>query len=764
MPYPRSAACAGPRAVTALAVLFLSSAACGQDRHDGRLEPGDATLASGEYYDEYPVEVEAGTWIELDLTSSEFDPYLVLRAPSGATERNDDHEGSRSRSYLRVQAAESGTWRAFVTSYASGETGSYQLAVHVGDEPACEDCGDTVPVAAGGAEPRYERGRLERGDATLASGEFVDEYAVEGRAGQPLVLDLRSGEFDPYLILKAPSGEQLDNDDHEGDRTRALISTTLAETGPYRVLVTSYRPGESGGYDLAIRGGTASEGSPAYAAATGARTERGQLERGDDALRTGEFYDTYTFEGMPGQRVRLDLRSDAFDPYLVLQPPAGEALKNDDFEGDLTRSRIEYDVTEPGTYRVYVTSYRPQEQGAYELAMDFSERFGPAETAGGTTGGTAVPASGGFDAAELTLDQSQNGALEPSDRRLETGEFVDLHVFDGEAGEPVRIEMTSPEFDTYLIVTTPAGEVITNDDVGDDRTRSVVEMVMPMDGRYRIEATSYAPGETGRYRLRISQADAMRAEPAPYDRIAGLFVGISDYGGRTNDLAYTAQDASLIRDALVRGTGMRPADAVVLTDRAATRAAFRAAVQDLAARTDENTLFVLFFSGHGAQYRRSGAQAADPDGMDESIELYDGEILDDELNAILAPLRARHQLVVLDACFSGGFAKDVIAQPGRMGLFSSEEDVVSAVASKFEAGGYLSRFFSDALTTRDADEDRNRALTPLELSEYLRARYAGDVRNSGIEAIVANETRPGHQHLVVDRGGVNAFSTLFVLR
>jgi hypothetical protein len=748
--------------VTALLLaLAFPNAACGQDVRDGRLEAGDPTLSGGEHYDTYTVDVQAGDWIEADLTSSEFDPYLVLRAPSGATEQNDDFEGSTARSYLRVQAGESGAWQVYVTSYAGGETGRYRLALHAGDDaPACEDCGETVPVAEGAA-PRYERGELRSGDATLTSGEFYDTFEVEGRAGQPLVLDLRASGFDPYLILKLPGGDQIDNDDHEGDRTRSLISTTLPAAGTYQVFVTSYQPREAGPYDLTIRGGGA---STAYAASQAVRNERGRLDSGDATLRSGEFYDTFTFEGVPGQRVRLDLRATGFDPYLVLQPPAGETVQNDDFEGDLTRSVVEHDVTEPGLYRVYVTSYQGGEQGDYTLAMDLSGRFGSPGPAVAVSDDAPAPFTTTFDAAELTLDQALSGALDATDRRLETGEFVDLHVFDGEAGEPVRIEMTSPEFDTYLAVTTPAGELITNDDVGDDRTRSVVEMVMPMDGRYRIEATSYAPGETGPYRLRISQADAMRPEAPAYTRIAGLFVGISDYGGRTTNLAFTAADAALIRDALVQGAGMRPDDGVVLTDGRATRAAFRQAVRDLAARADERTLFVLFYSGHGGQYARARNQSADPDGMDESIELYDGEILDDELNELLAPLRARHQLLVLDACYSGGFAKDVISQPGRMGLFSSEEDVVSAVASKFEAGGYLSRFFADALVRRDADEDRNGAVTPLELSEYLRRRYEGDVRNTGLEAIVANETRPGHQHLVVDRGSLGAFSTLFVLR
>ncbi|NNF57514.1 MAG: hypothetical protein HKN04_04665 [Rhodothermaceae bacterium] len=755
-----------------LLIVLLSTSACGQDRHTGRLDTSDATLGGGEYFDAYPITVEAGEWIEVDLVSDEFDPYLAVTGPSGLNQQNDDYEGSTSRSYLRFRAEESGEWNVYATSYAAGQTGGYRLAINVGDgsQQACADCETPLALASSSDAMRIERGRLDATDATLTSGEYMDEYTVDGRRGEQLVLDLHSTAFDPYLILELTDDEQIDNDDHEGDRTRSLISTTLPADGTYRVLVTSYEVGETGAYDLSIRGGDASGTASDFAAASGMRTEQGTLDMNDATLRSGEYYDTYSFEGVPGQRVRLDLRAEGFDPFLVLQPPRGETIQNDDFEDDLTRSVIEYDLTEPGTYRVHVTSYAAKEEGRYELAMDFRSDYGTPDgqditRVGNDTVAPLGPRPTSFDVGELTLDQSIRGELTASDRRLTAGEYVDLHVFDGEAGEPVRIEMSSAEFDTYLIVTTPAGEVITNDDFDGNTSLSRIEMIMPIDGRYRIEATSYAAAETGRYNLRISQQDALQPDPPQYDRVAGLFVGISDYAGRLNNLAYTAQDATLVRDALVQGTGMNPQDAIVLTDRQATREAFRNALRDLAARTDENTLFVLFYSGHGGQYPRSGgSQVTDPDGQDESIELVDGEILDDELNTLLGQLRARNQLIVLDACYSGGFAKDVIGQPGRMGLFSSEEDLVSLVASKFEAGGFLSRFFSDALVERAADEDGNGAITPLELSEYLRARYRGDVRNTGLEAIVARETRPGHQHLVVDRGSLGAFSTLFVLR
>lgn len=54
------------------------------------------------------------------------------------------------------------------------------------------------------------------------------------------------------MFVRAPSGEQFDNDDFEGDSTRSLLSLDLTEAGEYRVTVTSYEKGETGGYTLSI--------------------------------------------------------------------------------------------------------------------------------------------------------------------------------------------------------------------------------------------------------------------------------------------------------------------------------------------------------------------------------------------------------------------------------------------------------------------------------------------------------------------------------
>ena len=97
-------------------------------------------------------------------------------------------------------------------------------------------------------------------------------------------------------------------------------------------------------------------------------------------------------------------------------------------------------------------------------------------------------------------------------------------------------------------------------------------------------------------------------------------------------------------------------------------------------------MFLFFYSGHGAyvEGRR------ELDGRDETLYVSDGHITDDQVSVWFDSVNARLGVIALDSCFSGGFARDVISAPGRMGIFSSEEDVTSNVAERFQAGGYLS--------------------------------------------------------------------------
>ncbi len=67
------------------------------------------------------------------------------------------------------------------------------------------------------------------------------------------------------------------------------------------------------------------------------------------------------------------------------------------------------------------------------------------------------------DVSTLEVGATARGTLESSDGRLDDGEYRDLYVFNGSAGQNVRVDMNSSAFDTYLGVVTPGGENIEND-------------------------------------------------------------------------------------------------------------------------------------------------------------------------------------------------------------------------------------------------------------------------------------------------------------
>src|SRR3989442_3894668 len=68
--------------------------------HRGTLASGDAQLRSGEYYDTYEFPGRAGQRVVVDLTSTAFDPYLMVIAPPGEKQENHHYARATRRSTL----------------------------------------------------------------------------------------------------------------------------------------------------------------------------------------------------------------------------------------------------------------------------------------------------------------------------------------------------------------------------------------------------------------------------------------------------------------------------------------------------------------------------------------------------------------------------------------------------------------------------------------------------------------------------------------
>lgn len=593
-------------------------------------------------------------------------------------------------------------------------------------------------------------GRLERGDQTLSSGEYVDRYPFTVRRGQTYELTLSGTGFDPYLLVRGPGGLSEDNDDDpaaRGGRDSRIRFTATAD-GEVTAAATSYQSGETGSYvlRLAAVGGTA---PPAPVARGGSlrvgQTVSGALQSGDATLNSGEFMDSWTLSGRRGDQLDIRLTSRAFDPYVAITGPGGFSEFNDDdasAEGS-RNSRLLVTLPVDGDYVVSATSYAAGERGDYQLSV--LEGAGADKPPSAPVRASEQASPGG----EIAVGQTVGGALSPGDETLDSGEYFDRYTFSGRRGERVAVELTSSAFDAYTIVRTPSGEQFDNDD-GDNGTDSRQQIILPEDGRYEVQVTSYRPGETGSYRFTVEPGrESQRQAAAPGGaRVYAVMVGVSDYGGAQNDLAFTDEDARKLAEALQREGSLNDAS-VVLTNAEATVEGVRAAFRRVAAQAGPDDMFLFFFSGHGNQHDMA-VSGVEPDGKSETIVLRDGEISDAEMGRLFGSLRTRLSLLVIDSCFSGGFARNVVDRPGVMGLFSSEEDLTSAVADKFRAGGYLSHFLREGMSG-EADMDGDRLVTAGELATYLRRQFRTEVED------VESETQDGqrnYQNLVIDRGGV----------
>ena len=390
-----------------------------------------------------------------------------------------------------------------------------------------------------------------------------------------------------------------------------------------------------------------------------------------------------------------------------------------------------------GTYYLNVSSFGEDETGSYRLAtMD------PADP---------VPARA--QAASLVRGQPLEASLSSSDPARLMGQSVDYYRFSGQQGERLTLSLDSDRIDTHLTLHMPDGRTEVNDDRGGvDDTNSRLSITLPVDGTYTLAASSYAVGESGPYTVRLTAAapGIRTVRPATGGaQVHALSVGVADYE-RIDPLNRTDEDALRVTAALREAGALAPGS-VTLTNADATRERFRTALADLSARTGPDDTLLIFFSGHGEKTEDAGTER---DGSAETIELFDAPLFDHELAAMMEGVEAR-LLLVIDACFAGGFDQVIDQANNRMGIFSSDADTLSLVAQGEKSGGYISHLFRQALEGA-ADVNGDGAMEAGELSEYMRREFYRMVLAEPLEAEAEdfrNRMVPGFQHIIVDRGG-----------
>jgi hypothetical protein len=328
----------------------------------GELAAGDATMEDGSYVDSYAFQTAAGQSYVVTLTSDEFDTYLRVNGPGGLSTENDDAQDGVTSSRLEFTAPAAGEVRIQANSLTRRETGHYSISLQPGV-----------------AQRRIAIAEQLSGDLTANSpkqrdGTPYQAFVFEGRAGQSVTVDMKSRDFDSYLVLRrAGSNEDLAVDDDGGGGQDAQILFALPASGTYEVRANSISSSARGRFTLKLTDGV-TERKPQTTAIDYGRVVRGELKTGSGRDATGLFYDSYSFVGHAGDRVTLSATSSDFDPVLYL----GKASRtreddwldsNDDETASETDSLIQVVLPVDTTYEIHVVSYNPGEAGHYVLGL-----------------------------------------------------------------------------------------------------------------------------------------------------------------------------------------------------------------------------------------------------------------------------------------------------------------------------------------------------------------------------------------------------------
>ena len=125
-------------------------------------------------------------------------------------------------------------------------------------------------------------------------------------------------------------------------------------------------------------------------------------------------------------------------------------------------------------------------------------------------------------------------------------------------------------------------------------------------------------------------------------------VSAAAYGGWSGKLNACEADANDM-EALAKSRGFKTTK---LLTKAGTRKKALAAIKSAATALTSGDIFFLTYSGHGGQLPDMNGD--ETDNQDETWCLYDGELVDDDLNQALCAFKAGVRVVVLsDSCHSG---------------------------------------------------------------------------------------------------------------
>lgn len=230
----------------------------------------------------------------------------------------------------------------------------------------------------------------------------------------------------------------------------------------------------------------------------------GTLGPSDAKGENNTSYEDYTVRLTANQSVEALMASSAFDSLVRIGRGTGTAFtesKFDDDSGGGNDARLRFTAPEDGTYTIRANTYAADGAGAFTLRLSAYTPPPPPVT------------------KPLTFGAPVNGRLADGGSRLEDGDKIfEQYTFTAAAGERVKIESKSSEFDSILIlgrmVAGAFEEVKTDDDSGGDKNARVLA-VLEQAGEYVVRVAGFDKDQKGAYSVSLDRLPAAAPAPRP---------------------------------------------------------------------------------------------------------------------------------------------------------------------------------------------------------------------------------------------------------
>lgn len=190
----------------------------------------------------------AGQRVAVVLESDDFDAYLYLTGPGLGEVLTDDDGAGNLDSRIEVTLPVDGSYTVVASALSAGSSGAYMLRVEEPVDP------NTLPVMSFVDLGETATQRITSLDGPVLEGRTGQIWGFEASAGQRILVEMESEDFDTYLYVIGPGLAEPLSDDDGGDGTNSQLSVTFPQAGTYRIIASAYGSNSTGSYSLTAIG------------------------------------------------------------------------------------------------------------------------------------------------------------------------------------------------------------------------------------------------------------------------------------------------------------------------------------------------------------------------------------------------------------------------------------------------------------------------------------------------------------------------------